>query len=105
MGSVPKFPNRADIDRYRKNKTKVYAPLIRYFTSQGYRYIDLLDTFEKYAHSSRLDELFSQYHYSPAGNALVAQFILKYLNENKFTDLHMIQTSLNTKQSGAAHIQ
>jgi hypothetical protein len=78
------FPNRADIERYRQNKTKVYTPLITYMRSQGYRVIDLCDAFEEYAKSSRVDELFLDYHYSPRGNSIVAQFLFDYLAENRF---------------------
>jgi len=79
------FPNRSDIERYQHDKIKAYTPLITYMRSQGYRFIDLCDAFEKYAKSSPIDELFITHHYSPMGNSIVAQFLFDYLAENRFT--------------------
>ena len=93
------FPCQYDIHRYFNNKTKIYAPLINYFVSQHYRFIDLLDAFEKYAHSVPLKDLFMQDHYSPLGNSIVAQFILDYLKEHTFTDSQVIKTTIAQDQS------
>ena len=93
------FPCREDIYRYFKNKTKIYAPLIDYYVSQHYRFIDLLDAFEKYAQSVPLKDLFMQDHYSPLGNSIVAQFMLDYLKEHTFTDRQVIKTTIAQDQS------
>ena len=92
------FPDRTDIKRYRLKKTRVYEPLINYFVLQGYRYIDLLDAFEKYGQSLPLKDLFVQDHYSTVGNSIVAHFLLDYLTENKLIELPVIQHSISTNQ-------
>ena len=92
------FPCREDIQGYFKYKTKVYAPLINYFVSEHYRYIDLLDAFEKHAQSVPLKDLFVQDHYSSLGNSIVAQGLLDYLTENRLLNPQGIQSSIHKKQ-------
>lgn len=69
------FPSRGDIVCYHKQKKKRYAPLLTYFDSTGYKYIDLMDAFE----NADVEDLFVE-HYSPLGNKLVAKYILNHLN-------------------------
>jgi hypothetical protein len=64
-----------------QNRPKEYAPLLAYFESKGYRYIDLMDAFEPELHQGNLDELFTGPHYSPRGNKLVAAHILNYIQK------------------------
>jgi hypothetical protein len=99
------FPNRADIERYRQYKTKVYAPLVSYIRSRGYRFVDLSDAFEKYAASKRIDELFLVYHYSSLGNAIVAQFLLDYLRENHLDSASALQTAITRGQAAAQQLE
>jgi hypothetical protein len=92
------FPGPEDIKQYHKNRIKSYSSLIHYFDSRGYRYIDLLDVFERYGVSSHSDDIFGKfYHHSPLGNLNVAKAILDYLKENNFTDLHVIKTHIEKK--------
>jgi hypothetical protein len=91
------FATRSDLERYHKDKTKIYSPLLKYFMSKGYRYIDLADAFEQYSKSSRLDDLFTVFHYLPAGNSIVAKILLDYLNKNNFTDLTVIKKYIKGK--------
>ena len=93
------FPCREDIKRYFKHKTKGYAPLISYFVLQHYRFIDLLDAFEKYAQLVPLKNLFVQDHYSPLGNSIVARFILDYMKEHGFTEKQVINIAIDQHQS------
>jgi hypothetical protein len=92
------FPCREDIHRHIKNKTKVYTPLIDYFVSQHYRFIDLLDAFEKYAQSVPVKDLFMQDHYSPLGNSIVSRFILDYIKEHGFTEKQLINIAIDQHQ-------
>jgi len=69
------FPDEGDVVRYRREKTKRYSPVLSYFDSMGYRYIDIMDAFD----NSDIEDLFVG-HYSPAGNRLVAKYIHNYLN-------------------------
>ncbi len=67
------FPRQRDVDDYRKYKIKVYSPLLSYFDSVGYKYIDLMDVFETVA----VEKSFNG-HYSPYGNKLVAEYLLNH---------------------------
>jgi hypothetical protein len=69
------FPNKADIIRYQTQKTKRYSPLLSYFDSRGYRYIDLLG-----ALGERDAKELVVSHYTYAGNELVAEHIKTYLD-------------------------
>ena len=91
------FPGPSDVERYHKNRIKDYSPLIQYFNSRGYRYIDLLDAFEKYGVSSHSDDLYGKSHHAPLGNLYVAKAILDYLKENNFTNLQVIKTHIEEK--------
>ncbi len=41
------FPRESDISRYQRQKQEPYSPLLSYFDSKGYRYIDLVEIFER----------------------------------------------------------
>lgn len=71
------FPNRMDLERYRRDATRTYDPLIDHFNARGYRYIDLIAAFERDGQPYPLDDLFGDYHYTPLGHSLVARHILK----------------------------
>ena len=74
------LPGRTDLINFLNVGIKRYSPLLSYFDSAGYKYIDLMDAFE----AAELENLnFDHYflpHYSPFANDLVAKFILSYLN-------------------------
>ncbi len=76
------FPRKDDFLRYRKDKTKVHAPLLEYLKSKKYQYIDILDAFGRDKENINIDDLFVT-HYSATGNKLVAKYILNYIKENK----------------------
>ncbi len=84
-GSLPiiiVFPNKEDVLRYRRDKTRRYTPLLEYFNSKGYHYIDILDAFDMYSKDVKKNNLFTGgLHYSPLANKLVARYILHYLQE------------------------
>ena len=69
------LPNRSDVIRYHIESAKRYSPLLSYFDSTGYKYIDLMDAFG----NADVRDLFSG-HYSPLANKLVAKYILGYIN-------------------------
>jgi hypothetical protein len=71
------FPSKRDVLRYHRQKEKRYAPLLSYFDSRGYKYIDLIDIFEKFD-----IEAFSGMHYSPIANKLLAKHVHDYLEKN-----------------------
>jgi hypothetical protein len=80
-GAVPIlvfFPDKPDLRAHREGRTKVYGPLIQYAERRGYRYIDLLDAFDRYGKDAELNELV-HIHYTRQGCTMVAQWILDYL--------------------------
>jgi hypothetical protein len=89
------FPTGKDIERYRGNRTSVYAPLIDYFQEKRYRFIDLAGAFDKYGRSEQIDDLIMKpfLHYSPLANEFVAKYILSYLEDNYLTDLFSLRSA------------
>jgi len=75
------MPPIEDIKRYQKHRTKRYQPLLSYFDSKGYQYIDLLDAFDKAGKDYDANDLFIR-HYSPFANKLIARYIQDYLSKN-----------------------
>ncbi len=75
------FPKKKDIYQYRKNNIKSYVPLIEFFKSNDLRFVDLMHAFEKFGHSYDTDDIFGKVHYSPAGNRMVAEYLLQYLEK------------------------
>ena len=78
-GSVPIIlilPARGDVARYRRKSGKIYSPLLSYFDSRGYRYVDLMDAFENAA----VEDLFGLAHYSVLANKLVGKYVVDYLD-------------------------
>jgi hypothetical protein len=83
-GAIPiiiLFPRQYDLQRYRKTKTSVFTQLIRHFKERGYRHIDLLKAFDKYALTVPLEDLFVG-HYSPSANKVIARYLSDYFIEN-----------------------
>jgi hypothetical protein len=74
------FPDINDQWRSRDKKIRRYTPLINYFRSKGYRFIDTLDALEPYESSYTVDELVENWgHYSPLGNRIIAAYIYSHL--------------------------
>lgn len=69
------FPDESDVLRYQQQKEKIYSPLLSFFISRGYKYIDLMYAFD----GADVKDLFAG-HYTPLGNMLVAKHIHNYLN-------------------------
>jgi len=75
------FPHMGTMQQALRNGPKEYAPLLAYFESKGYRYIDLMDAFEPELHQGNIGELFAGPHYSPRANRLVAAHVLNYIQK------------------------
>ena len=85
-GSVPViliFPNKEDINRFRKFGIKSYTPLLTYFESRDYRYIDFMEVFETRGQRYDVGELFGAIHYSALANILVATHVYDYVARNR----------------------
>jgi len=80
------FPTKGDIKRNQKHKTKRYQPLLSYFVSKGYQYIDLLGAFDELGDNLDVNEQFVSGHYSPLANKLVAKYLHDYLSKIHFSD-------------------
>lgn len=79
-GSTPiilVFPDKPDVSLYYSKQEKVYTPLLSYFDSKGYQYIDIMNAFQ----NTDIEDLFEG-HYSPLANKLVAEYIFDYLNKS-----------------------
>jgi hypothetical protein len=74
------FPSHGEVLRYKKYNTKIYLPLLRYFDSKGYKYIDLMDALSDIEEDKEWNDKCG--HYSPYENRVVAEYILDYLSEN-----------------------
>lgn len=89
-GAVPivvLFPTRDDLLAHRKSSTNVFAPLVRYFKENKYRYVDLHEAFDTYASDISLEELFVG-HYSPSANRAVAKYLADYFSKNRLDERH-----------------
>ncbi len=73
------FPYMGNMQQALRNGPKEYAPLLEYFDTKGYRYIDLMDAFEPELRQGNLDELFAGLHYSARANRIVAAHVLNYI--------------------------
>ena len=83
-GAIPViivFPSRVD---FRRDVLR-YEPLLDYFRSRDYAYIDMLDAFRRSHDGNDFASLFGRGHYSPLGNRIVAEMILDYLESNCLT--------------------
>jgi len=81
------FPNKEDMRAQKKYNFKRYSPLITFLESKGYKYIDLMDAFDEAIKFYELSYLFHPSHYSPLSNKLVAEHILRYMEENKLNTI------------------
>lgn len=78
------FPSHDEVLRYKNYNTKSYSPLLTYFDSKGYKYIDIMDALSK----TEEDKAWSGKcgHYSPYENRVVAEYILDYLRKNSMIE-------------------
>jgi hypothetical protein len=79
-GAIPVivvFPDINDHHRSRGGKERRYSPMLEYFRSRDYRYIDLLEAFEPVESRYPVDSLVVDWgHFSRIGNDLAARHIL-----------------------------
>lgn len=81
------FPNQVDVRLYLKDGRRRYSPLIDYFETKGYRYVDLLDTLLAGAGKDYdVPDLFVG-HYSPMANRIVARELVAYMSKAGFIKL------------------
>ena len=104
-GSLPiivLLPNQDDVARYRKDRAKVYAPLLERFDSKGYRYVDVIHVLDTYGTDISADDLASElfvqdpsvhrsFHYSASTNERIAAYLLDYLQEEGLTSADAVR--------------
>ncbi|MCF7845061.1 MAG: SGNH/GDSL hydrolase family protein [Kiritimatiellales bacterium] len=74
MPIVILFPTKDDVNREYNNVSVVYEPLKSALEKRGIQIIDLKNIFHEFASKHSYTELFMPYnHYTPEGNAIVAQ--------------------------------
>jgi len=92
-GSLPVivvFPHRRDFIQYRRNRTTRNVALTMHFQRKGYRYIDLMEGFEKHGSGRTMDDLIRS-HYTPLGYEIVARTVLDYLVANRLVDVEKLR--------------
>lgn len=81
------FPDLNDQRRSREGKPRRYAPLLEYFQSSGYRYIDALVALERVEQRYTVSDLSVRWgHFSKLGNDIVARYMLQTLGGWNFDD-------------------
>lgn len=79
------YPDLGDLDRYHRQAPRRYEPLLDVFKAKGYRHIDVLDAFIQYDRRVKTEDLTvgTWGHLSPLGNKIVADALLKSLQEER----------------------
>lgn len=73
------FPTRDDNAKIRAGVPPRYAPLMEYFRSRGYRYIDLQNAFDR---TTPVDAMYTPgVHFNPATNQKAAAYIVSTLDK------------------------
>ena len=93
------FPDSNDQRRSREKKKRRYSPLLSYFRSEGYYYIDTLGALEPYERSYRIKDLAVKWgHYSPIGHKIIAKYIYTHLSSLGFTNLPQIKEAIKKER-------
>jgi len=74
------FPHNGNMRQFMDSGIREYAPLLEFFDSRGYCYIDLMDAFQAVLREGNPDGLFTGQHYSAEANMLVARYIARALD-------------------------
>ena len=80
------FPEKSDFERYNKGKKRIYEPLLDYFISNDFLYLDLLEAFLNEMKHYKYVSFFGDSHYSPLGNQIVAKYIIDFLESKGLTN-------------------
>ena len=96
------FPDRNDQELSRQKQTRRYTPLLNYFRTQKYLFIDTLDALEPYESQHTIKELTRAWgHYSPLGNKIIAEYILGRLKAWHLTNLSKVEESIQVERNHA----
>jgi hypothetical protein len=93
------FPDLNDLPRSREGKQRRYTPLMDDLRARGCYVIDLLAALEPYESRYTIKELTrNRGHYSPLGNKIVAEYILKTLTAWGFTSVPKVKEEIVAKR-------
>lgn len=93
------FPDLTDQIRSRSGRPRRYAPLLEYFHSQGYRFIDTLTALEASQSRHSVDELTRNWgHYSPLGNDIIARYIVEELRQGDLLDAARLNQAMQAER-------
>jgi hypothetical protein len=91
-GAIPivvLFPRMQDIEQYRAASVRYCEPLIAHLVDEKIRYIDLIDAFHASGRDAKMADLSEPHgHYSPQATQIVADHVLRYLDEHELTKAH-----------------
>ncbi len=78
-----------------------YAPLLDHFRSKGYRFIDIQDADTGGGSQPSAAGLYSKngWHFSPAGNTVVAQYVVSQLQQWNLTDPVKLQQAAQAERA------
>lgn len=89
------FPDLNDQRRSRKKEECRYTPLLNYFRSKRYYFIDTLGALEPYESQYTVDDLVEKWgYYSPLGNKIIAEYISTHLKNWDVTDLSKLKEAI-----------
>lgn len=87
-GSLPivvQFPNRGDLAAFSNGEPVTYLPLKKHLVENGYLSVDLVDAFSDSLKSANVRDLIKA-HYTPLGNASVANYLLEEIRELRLAE-------------------
>jgi hypothetical protein len=88
------LPDLNDQKRSREGKPRRYEPMLEYFRSRGYAYVDALEALTPVERSYTIDQLTVIWgHFSPLGNDLVARHVLGELVRRGFEDVPKVKAA------------
>lgn len=95
------FPDINDQWRSPKKEKRRYVPLLDYFRSKGYRFIDTLGALEPYESRYTVDDLVRSWgHYSPLGNKIIAEYLYVHLKNWDIMDLSKLEEAIQAERRG-----
>jgi hypothetical protein len=94
------YPDGNDRKSSRYNKPRRYRPLLEYFRSKDYLYIDLMTAFEPYADKYVPSDFMVEWgHFSPLAQEITAQFINNRLQEKGMTDINTVTEAIKAEKN------
>jgi hypothetical protein len=97
------FPTRDEVARWRGQRRKHYAPLLRFLEDEKYQFVDSMEVFDGVGPDMSIDELIPG-HLSPLANTLVAEHLRRRLQELGLVDAEAAGRPDRAASAGAGPI-